>query len=136
MSRDRNKIGKYHFVYIIGDYAGVSQIMVERKRMHKADKNIEQMQVVKAYTNRKDAEAYEAHLHSLGYKGEFTTGDRTNHSKSMTGRIRKDFEIAAISRGKLGCYVIYKGKQYKSLRDAEKQTGVSRYNIRKSIHGL
>ena len=62
-----------YYVYIIGDYAGVTSRSVGlRAQEHKRNKGLDRelCQVVRAFPSKEKARAYERMLHDQGYKGK------------------------------------------------------------------
>ena len=60
-----------HYVYAIGDYGGVTSQLSARKANHKSvGRNVEKMQILKAFDNYREAKNYEDNLHlNCNYAG-------------------------------------------------------------------
>ena len=78
-----------HYNYIIENYTGVTNNLYHRKRSHKCKSNrdVENMQVIKAFVHREDALKYERHLQdNCGYLGRLkgTSQKRGSNGRSVS----------------------------------------------------
>ena len=89
-----HKIKERYYVYTIEGYAGITGNITSRKNFHGSQgRNQERFQLLKAFSNRKDARELEKHLHNnCGYIGKYEMTDEIRKSRSHQKGIKQTEE--------------------------------------------